>query len=151
MKSKTSKTVVVAILLALSVCICLPVFVACNDGDGNSGTDDMTSEELFAFYRQEIVDMGYTIFREEWDYEEHGVVFEWAIVGLVSELDIDDAIVAYAKTEQDAQTYINAFLDSVGMSMDEFNEVTGGWRIIIEGRLIFIGLEDTVKALAELR
>ena len=67
----------------------------------------MTSEEFCACYRQEIVDIGYTIFREEWEYEEHGVVFEWAIAGIVSELDIYDAIVAYAKTEQDAQMYVN--------------------------------------------
>lgn len=110
----------------------------------------MTSEELFAFYRQKIVDMGYTIFREEWEYEEHGVVFEWAIAGIVSELDIDDAIVAYAKTEQDAQMYVNNMLDSTGISMEEFNELSG-WHIIIEGRLVFCGFEDTVNTLAELR
>lgn len=110
----------------------------------------MTSEELFAFYRQEIVDMGYTIFREEWEYEEHGVVFEWAIAGIVSEFDTDIAIVAYAKTEQDAQMYVNNMLDSTGISMEEFNELSG-WHIIIEGRLLFCGFEDTVNTLAELR
>lgn len=148
MGRKTLKTAVVAILLVLAICSSLVVFAARNDGDGNSGSE-MTSEELFAFYRQEIVDMGYTIFREEWEYEEHGVVFEWAIAGIVSELDIDDAIVAYAKTEQDAQTYVNNWLDSTGISMEEFNELSG-WHII-EGRLVFCGLEDTVNTLAELR
>lgn len=150
MGRKTLKTAVVAILLVFAICSSLVVFVACNDGDENSGTE-MTSEELFAFYRQEIIDMGYTIFREEWEYEEHGVVFEWAIAGVVSEFDTDIAIVAYAKTEQDAQTYVNNWLDSMGISMEEINEVTGGWRVIIEGRLIFVGLEDTVDTLAELR
>lgn len=94
--------------------------------------------------------MGYTIFREEWEYEEHGVVFEWAIAGIVSEFDTDIAIVAYAKTEQDAQMYVNNMLDSTGISMEEFNELSG-WRIIIEGRLVFCGLEETVNTLAELR
>lgn len=145
---KTLKTAVVAILLVLAICSSLVVFAACNEEGGDTGTE-MTSEELFAFYRQEIVDMGYTIFREEWEYEEHGVVFEWAIAGIVSELDIDDAIVAYAKTEQDAQTYVNNWLDSTGISMEEFNELSG-WHII-EGRLVFCGLEDTVNTLAELR
>ena len=116
---------------------------------GNSGSE-MTSEELFAFYRQKTVDMGYTIFREEWEYEEHGVVFEWARTGIVSEFDTDIAIVAYAKTEQDAQMYVNNMLDSTGISMEEFNELSG-WHIIIEGRLVFCGFEDTGNTLAELR
>lgn len=149
MGRKTLKTAVVAILLVLAICSSLVVFAACND-EGGDGSTEMTSEELFAFYRQKIVDMGYTIFREEWEYEEHGVVFEWAITGIVSEFDTDIAIVAYAKTEQDAQMYVNNMLDSTGISMEEFNELSG-WHIIIEGRLVFCGFEDTVDTLAELR
>lgn len=146
---ETLKTAVAAILLVLAICSSLVVFAACNEEGGDTGTE-MTSEEFFAFYRQEIVDMGYTIFREEWEYEEYGVVFEWAIAGIVSEFDTDIAIVAYAKTEQDAQMYVNNMLDSTGISMEEFNELSG-WHIIIEGRLVFCGLEDTVNTLAELR
>ena len=54
---ETLKTAVVAILLVLAICSSLVVFAACNEEGGGTGTE-MTSEELFAFYRQEIVDMG---------------------------------------------------------------------------------------------
>ena len=110
MKSKTLKTVVVAILLAFSVCMCLPVFVACNDGDGNSGAD-MTSEELFAFYRQEIVDMGYSIaleYKGTPPDDESGISQEWYIHGNIDVYSDDEIEVMMLTSEDDLDKTISA-------------------------------------------
>lgn len=154
MKSKTSKTVVVAILLALSVCMCLPVFVACNDGDGNSGTDDMTSEELFAFYRQEIVDMGYSIaleYKGTPPDDESGISQEWYIHGNIDVYSDDEIEVMMLTNEDDLDKMISALCNEAGVSdFEEFNDLLNAVdkKMIVDGCVIIVGTAATADALA---
>ena len=110
MGRKTLKTAVVAILLVLAICSSLVVFAACNEEGGDTGSQ-MTSEELFAFYRQEIVDMGYSIalaYKGTPSDDESGISQEWYIHGNIDVYSEDEVEVMMLTSEDDLDKMISA-------------------------------------------
>lgn len=154
MGRKTLKTAVVAILLTLTVCACLPILAACNEEGGDTGTE-MTSEELFAFYRQKIVDMGYLFYclgiKGTPSDDESGISQEWYIHGNIDVYSEDEVEVMMLTSEDDLDKMISALCNEAGVSdFEEFNDMLNavGKKMIVNGCVLVGGTAATVDALA---
>ena len=153
MGRKTLKTAVVAILLVLAICSSLVVFAACND-EGGDGSTEMTSEELFAFYRQKIVDMGYSIalaYKGTPSDDESGISQEWYIHGNIDVYSEDEVEVMMLTSEDDLDKMISALCNEAGVSdFEEFNDMLNavGKKMIVNGCVLVGGTAATVDSLA---
>ena len=89
-------------------------YKSCNESTGT----EMTSEELFAFYRQEIVDMGYSI---AWAYngtpsdDESGIRQEWYIHGNIDVYSEDEVEVMLLTSEDDLDKMLSALCTEEGV------------------------------------
>lgn len=114
----------------------------------------MTSEELFAFYRQEIVDMGYSIalaYKGTPSDDESGISQEWYIHGNIDVYSDDEIEVMMLTSEDDLDKMISALCNEAGVSdFEEFNDMLNavGKKMIVNGCVLVGGTAATVDALA---
>ena len=114
----------------------------------------MTSEELFAFYRQKIIDMRYSValeYKGTPSDDESGISQEWYIHGNIDVYSEDEVEVMMLTSEDDLDKMISALCNEAKVSdFEEFNDMLNavGKKMIVNGCVLVGGTAAAVDALA---
>lgn len=114
----------------------------------------MTSEELFAFYRQKIIDMRYSValeYKGTPSDDESGISQEWYIHGNIDVYSEDEVEVMMLTSEDDLDKMISALCNEAKVSdFEEFNDMLNavGKKMIVNRYVLVGGTAAAVDALA---